>query len=87
MSRSVATDLYVPTADEAFVARAMAARLKDIAASHADIEVHLVGRPDNPLRVPARTVDALEKLLEAVGNRRSHSRMPPAEVWARTPLP
>jgi hypothetical protein len=87
MSRSVATHSYVPTADEAFVARAMAARLKDIAASHADIEVHLVGRPDKPLRVPARTVDALEKLLDAVGNRRPSPSMPSPEIWARTPLP
>jgi hypothetical protein len=88
MSRSVATSRapYVSDTDDVLVARAIAERLKPIAAAHADIEVRLVGSSDKPIRVPARAVDALERLLAAVGERRPADPSM-AEVWARTPLP
>jgi hypothetical protein len=88
MSRSVAPprEVFGASADDVRVARAMAERLKPIAAAGADIEVRLAGSSGKPMRVPASAVDALERLLSAVGERHLE-KASELDAWARTPLP
>jgi hypothetical protein len=89
MPRSVESRyaLYVPTRDEALIARAAAERLRPFAGHHADVEVRLAGTDDTAIRVPASAVSVIEHLLAMVGERHAIAVSRPVAMRQIRPAP